>query len=115
VLVQGHCSDSVVDRLWHWFDCVVDRVPKSMKIGFGGNENQRKSSSGGVLWALGSLVDDSVGFFYEAWQQDDANWSKLGPSWQQVALKSRQDAAKITSLVNLSLPLERFLKLFCSF
>jgi hypothetical protein len=24
------------------------------------------------LWALGVLVDDSVGFFREAWQQDGA-------------------------------------------
>jgi len=27
-------------------------------------------ASGGVLWALGGLVDDLVGIFGEAWQQD---------------------------------------------
>jgi hypothetical protein len=54
LLVHGHCFDSVVDVLWHLFDRVVDRVmcyekgrgigvqrvPKSMKIGSGGVENQ---------------------------------------------------------------------------
>ena len=33
-------------------------------------------ASGGVLWALGSLVDDLVGIFGETWQQDEQN----GPS-----------------------------------
>jgi hypothetical protein len=38
-----------------------------------------------VLWALGGLVDDLVGIFGKAWQQDEAKWTKLGSSWQQVA------------------------------
>ena len=38
-------------------------------------------ASGGVLWALGGLVDDSAGFIREAWQQDGAKWTKLRPSW----------------------------------
>ena len=33
-------------------------------------------ASGGVLWALGGLVDDLVGIFSETWQQDERN----GPS-----------------------------------
>ena len=30
-------------------------------------------ASGGVLWALGGLVDDLLGIFGEAWQQDEEN------------------------------------------
>ena len=37
VLVQGHCFDSVVDGLWHWFDCVVDRVMRYEKAGESGS------------------------------------------------------------------------------
>jgi hypothetical protein len=33
-------------------------VPKSRKMGSGAVENRGKSWSGGVLWALGGLVDD---------------------------------------------------------
>jgi hypothetical protein len=51
----------------------------------------------------------------KAWQQDAAKWTKLGPSWQQVAVKSCQDAAKIASLVTLYLLLERFLTNFGCF
>ncbi len=83
------------------FGVWVQRVPKSRKMGSGGVENRGKSWSGGVLWALGGLVDDLVGIFGKAWQQDGAKWTKLGPSWQQVAPKSRQDAAKMASLVTL--------------
>jgi hypothetical protein len=67
------------------FGVWVQRVPKSRKMGSGGVENRGKSWSGGVLWALGGLVDDLVGIFGKAWQQDGAKWTKLGPSWQQVA------------------------------
>jgi hypothetical protein len=47
-------------------------------------------------------VDDLVGIFGKAWQQDS-------PSWQQVAPKSRQDAAKMASLVTFDVLLKRFL------
>ena len=56
----------------------VQRVPKSRKMGSGAFENRRKSWSGMVLWALGGLVDDLVGIFSKAWQQDVAKWTKLG-------------------------------------
>ena len=51
-------------------------VPTSMKMRSGAVENRGKSWSGGVLWALGGLVDDLVGIFGETWQQDEQN----GPS-----------------------------------
>ena len=62
-----------------------------------------------ILWALGGLVDDLVGIFSKAWQQDGAKWTKLGLNWQQVAPKSRQDAAKMANLVAFSLPLGGYL------
>ena len=46
-------------------------------MGSGAVENRGKSWSGGVLWALGGLVDDLVGIFGKAWQQDGAKWTKL--------------------------------------
>jgi hypothetical protein len=51
----------------------------------------------------------------KTWQQDGAKWTKLEPSWQQVAAKSCQDAAKMASLVTLYLLLERFLNNFGCF
>ena len=86
-----------------------------MKMGSGGIRNRGKSWSGGVLWALGGLVDDSVGIFGEAWQQDGAKWTKFWPSWQQVVPKSRQDAAKMASLVNFEFLLGRFVDYFGRF
>ncbi len=74
---------------------------KSRKMRSGAVESRRNLWSGEVLWALGGLVDDLVGIFGKAWQQDGAKWTKLGPSWQQVAAKSCQDAAKMASLVTL--------------
>ena len=69
----------------------------------------KAGASGGVLWARVGLVDDSLGIFGEAWQQDGEKLFKLKRSWQLVAPKSRQDAAKMASLINLSLVLSGFL------
>ncbi len=62
------------------FGVWVQRVPKSRKMGSGAVENRGKSWSGGVLWALGGLVDDLVGIFGKAWQL-------FGKAWQQDGAK----------------------------
>ena len=54
-----------------------------------------------LFWFQGSFFCRFSAMLGKAWQQDGAKWTKLGPSWQQVADKSCQDAAKMASLVNL--------------
>jgi hypothetical protein len=48
-------------------------------------------ASGGVLGALGGLVDDLVGIFCETWQQDEHNGPRLG----EVGSKLRARVAKM--------------------
>jgi hypothetical protein len=50
-----------------------------------------------VFWFQGSFFCRFSAMLGKACQQDGAKWTKLGPSWQQVAAKSCQDAAKIAS------------------
>jgi hypothetical protein len=54
-----------------------------------------------LFWFQGSFLCRFSAMLGKAWQQDEAKWIKLGPSWQQVAAKSCQDAAKMASLVTL--------------
>jgi hypothetical protein len=52
-----------------------------------------------LFWLQGSFICRFSVMLGKAWQQDGAKWTKLKPSWQQVAAKSCQDAAKMASFI----------------
>jgi hypothetical protein len=60
-----------------------------------------------LFWFQGSFFCRFSTMLGKAWQQDGAKCTKLRPSWQQVAAKSCQDAAKMASFITFYLLLER--------
>ena len=107
-----YCFDSVLGRLEHWLDGVLDwpmylkiagigvqneawRDRKSMKMVAWRVGNRGKWWFGRVLEGLGAPLGIHVAIFWKFLQKLGRRWAQDGRNWRQVAPKMGHDSAKV--------------------